>query len=330
MTPAGTYIITASQIAAVFGMADAVRAVENAFRLYGEGKVQMPPKVYLIFERGDLRTMPVYMPTLGVAGVKNVNVHPHNSSVPTVMATIALVDADNGFPLCIMDGTYLTSLRTGAAGAVAARHLAREDSRAAGFVGAGVQAETQLDGLMVTVPGIREVLVCDVDRAKADRFCEAASQKYGVAAVASGAEEVVRGSDILTTVTPVRRPIVRDAWVRPGTHINAIGADAPGKEELEPAVLQRARIVVDNWEQASHSGEINVPLAKGLITREDITCDIGELVTGQKVGRESPDDITVFDSTGLAAQDISCAYAVYQKLIAAEDTRAALTMVRFF
>ncbi len=331
MTPRVTYLISASEIRTAFGMKEAVECVQNAFRLYGEGKVQMPPKLYLTFEKGDLRTMPVYLPTLGIAGVKNVNAHPDNRDIPAVMATITLVDPDDGFPLAIMDGTYLTNLRTGAAGAVAARHLARKDSRVAGFVGTGAQAHTQLDGLMVTMPRIRKVLAYDVEPARAESFCARAADKHKLEAVpADGLEQVVSQSDVLATTTPVREPIVRDEWVRPGTHINAIGADAPGKQELDPAILKRARVVVDNWEQASHSGEINVPLSKGLITRGDIVCDVGELVAGRKKVRQTKADITVFDSIGLAVQDISCALAVYEKLTSDEQARAGLCQVKFF
>ncbi len=325
-----TYLITSSEIEAAFGMPDAVKCVENAFRLYGEGKVQMPPKVYLTFEKGDLRCMPVHAPTLGIAGVKNVNVHATNRELPTVMALISLVDPETGFPLAVMDGTYITNLRTGAAGAVAAKYLARQDAEVAGFLGVGRQAQTQLDGLMITRPGIRKVLACDLDAEKARAFCRWGAERHGIEAAPSSAEAAVRASDILVTVTPAREPIVRDEWVRPGTHINAIGADAPGKQELDPSILRRAQVVTDNWEQASHSGEINVPLAQGLITREDIACDIGDVVTGRKTARSRPDQVTVFDSTGLAVQDISCALAVYAKLTSTEGARASLTRIRFF
>ncbi len=331
MGPRETFLITAAQIQDVFGMPEALQCTERAFRLYGEGKVQMPPKLYLTFERGDLRSMPVYLPTLAIAGVKNVTVHPGNRELPAVMATITLVDPETGFPLAVMDGTYLTRLRTGAAGALAASHIAREDARVAGFVGAGRQADTQLDGLMITRPAIRTVLAYDLDADRSSRFCQRCRERYGIEAASTGSiEEVARACDILTTTTPARRPIVRDEWIRPGTHINAIGADAPGKQELDPALLKRARIVVDNWEQASHSGEINVPVSQGLLTRQDIACDIGELVTGKKPGRRGPLDVTVFDSTGLAVQDISCACEAYRKLTCDEESRARLSRISFF
>jgi len=329
MPGSGTYLISASQIEAVFGMPDAVRAVEEAFRLYGEGEVQMPPKLYLTFEKGDLRCMPVYIPSLGIAGVKNVNVHPANRRLPTVMALISLVDPDSGFPLAVMDGTYITALRTGAAGAVAARHLARQDAEVAGFVGAGRQAETQLEGLMIVRPSIRRVLVCDLDEGRADRFCRMCARRYGVEATPASARQAA-GADIVVTTTPSRRPVVRDEWVRPGAHINAIGADAPGKQELDPAILRRARVVIDEWAQASHSGEVNVPLARGELRREDIACEIGELVAGRSAGRTSAREITVFDSTGLAVQDVCCAHAVLRKMESDAQLRGRLARVEFF
>jgi len=330
MSARGTYLIGAAEIERVFGMSRAVQVVEDAFRLCGEGRAQMPPKVYLTFQKGDLRCMPAYVPSLGIAGVKIVNVHPANRDIPTVMATIVLVDPETGFALAVTDGTYLTSLRTGAAGAVAARYLARQDSEVAGFVGAGRQAQTQLEGLMLVRPGIRRVLACDVDRGKAERFCRVCKERYGLEAAVGSVEQVVRASDVLATTTPAREPIVRDEWVRPGTHINAIGADAPGKQELDPAVLQRARVVIDNWEQASHSGEINVPLSRGILTRSDIACDIGGVVAGKAPGRTSSSEVTVFDSTGLAVQDIACAHAAYSRLVSHQEGRARLRQIRFF
>jgi len=329
--PEKTLLITRADVESVFGMADAVACVENAFRLYGEGKVQMPPKVYITFEKGDLRCMPVSMPTLKIAGVKNVTVHPGNRDLPTVMALISLADPETGFPLAVMDGTYLTSLRTGAAGGVAAKHLARADSRVAGMVGTGRQAQTQLEALLITRPGIQKVVAYDINSDSAKAFCEWCGERLKVeAAPASKVEEAVRAADVLVTTTPVRQPIVRDEWVRPGTHINAIGADAPGKEELDPAILKRARVVVDNWEQASHSGEINVAVSKGAFARKDVVADIGEVVTGKVKVRRSDADVTVFDSTGLAVQDVACATEVLRRLTQDANRRNKLPAVQFF
>ncbi len=314
MSEAMTYLITQSQVRELLDMAIALEAVERGFRLYGEGRVQMPPKPYLRFDRGDLRCMPAYAAEFGVATVKNVNVHPSNTDLPTVIATLTLIDPGTGFPLAIMDGTYLTAVRTGAAGGVAARYLSREDARVAGIVGAGRQARTQLEALLMVRPGVERLLVCDAQSERAAAFAREATEAHGVEAWPEGVQETVRAADVLITVTPVRKPIVRADWVRAGTHINAIGADARGKQELEPDLLARAKIVVDSWEQGSHAGEINVAVSSGLLSRGDIHADIGEVVAGSKPGRQSPAEVTVFDSTGLAIQDCACAAAVWRRL----------------
>jgi alanine dehydrogenase len=324
-----TLLVDRAAVSRLLTIAAAVEAVEAAFQAYGEGRVQMPPKPYLSFDKGDLRCMPAYIPALGLATVKNVNVHPGNSDLPTVMGTVTVFDPETGFPLAIMDGTYLTAMRTGAAGGVAAKYLARPDSAVAGFVGAGVQAATQLAALLVTMPSIERVLVSDVDEEKAARFAEAAAARHGLDAEAAPLSEVVSSCDILTTVTPVRKPIIRRADVQPGTHINAIGADAPGKQELEVEILRHAAVVIDSWEQGSHGGEINVAVGKGLFSREDVHADIGEVVSGRKPGRENDDQITVFDSTGLAIQDCACAARVYRALTAGGELGEGATTFDF-
>jgi len=147
---------------------------------------------------------------------------------------------------------------------------------------------------------------------------------------AASVEEAVRNADIVVTTTPVRSPIVKADFIRPGTHINAIGADARGKQELDPAILKRARIVIDNWRQASHSGEINVALSKGIISKDDIYADIGQIVTGKKPARDSDEQITIFDSTGLAIQDISAAARIYRKLTSDRQLEPQLDRIDFF
>jgi len=324
-----TYLISRRQVQAALSIEAAVEAVESAFRAHGEGRAQMPAKPYLFFDKGDLRCMPAYLPDLGLAVVKNVNVHPQNSGLPTVMGTVCVFDPETGFPLAIMDGTYLTAIRTGAAGGVAAKYLAREDAKVAGIIGAGRQAESQLAALLVTRPGIERVLVADANTERADAFARHCADEHGREAEAASTEEVVRRCDVLTTVTPVRRPVVRAEWVRPGTHINAIGADAPGKQELEVAILQRAKVVVDSWEQASHGGEINAAVGQGALTRDDVHAEIGRIVAGLKPGRESAEEITVFDSTGLAVQDVACAAHVYRALVENASARAELCTFDF-
>jgi len=317
-------LLTEKDVQQLLSMDEVMEAVESAFREKGLGRVQMPAKLYLSYSKysGDLRTMPSYLEQLDVSAVKVVNVHPENPKkygLPTVMATIILVNPKNGAPLAIMGGTRVTGMRTGAAGGVAAKYLARKDSKVVGLVGAGAQARTQLTALLSLYGKLEEVRVWS--RTKKTRHAYVAEMKTacgGVARMVSveSVKEAVEGADIVVTTTPSRKPIVSSKWVTPGTHFNCIGADAPGKEELDPTILTRAKIVVDDWEQASHSGEINIPLAKGIITSQNIWGEIGEVVAGLKPGRTSPDEITVFTSTGLAIQDVVTAELAYKKALA--------------
>lgn len=280
----------------------------------------MPAKPYLFYKKynGDLRTMPSYLEKLDISAVKIVNVHPDNPekyNLPTVIATIILIDPKNGAPLAIMGGTRVTATRTGAAGGIAAKYLARKDSEVLGIIGAGTQARTQLMTIS-KVRMIKRVYVYDISSEKAKKYAEDMEKllRINVFPVETP-EKAVKLADILTTVTPSRKTIVKNELVKDGTHINAIGADAPGKEELDPAILKRAKVVIDDWEQASKCGEINVPLAKGIITKDNIWSEIGQIVAGLKPGRTSSDEITVFDSTGLAIQDAVTAELVYKKAL---------------
>jgi alanine dehydrogenase len=295
-------------------------AVESAFRMKGRGHAQMPPKQYLFMKKynGDVRTMPAYLEETDAVAIKVVNSHPENRKhgLPTVMATIILVDPRTGTPIAIMGGTWITALRTGAAGAIAAKHLAKSNPKNVGFVGAGTQARTQLMGLQ-SVFNIEEVRVWDLNEKAAAKYAEEMTIKYSQSSVCSvkSIEKAVQGADIIVTATPSRKPLVSAEWVNEGTHINCVGADAPGKQELDPAILVKSKIVVDDWSQSCHGGEINVPLAKGIIRREDVWGDICEIVAGLKQGRTSSEEITVFVSTGLAIQDAATANIVYRKAL---------------
>jgi alanine dehydrogenase len=313
-----TLIITRKDVEKVLTPKIANETVEKAFRAYALQETDMPPKSYLSFDKGDLRSMPAYIRGQGfnIAGIKSVNVHTENQKInlPTVMAVIALTDPETGFPLAILDGTYLTGMRTGAAGAVAAKLLSRKDAKSAGFVGCGIQAKTQL-ACTVEVRKLETIKVwrfCSEDNL-AERFCRWARRRYGVKTrIYSNIDDVTTDVDIVVTTTPSREPLVNK--VSPGTLINAIGADAKGKQEISPEILKRARLVIDDWAQASHSGEINVPVSEGMISRKDIYGEIGEIAAGTKNGRTSDEEIILFDSTGLAIQDISCAYVVFEAL----------------
>jgi alanine dehydrogenase len=282
-------------------------AIEAAFAEHGRGGVQMPPKVYVTFvENGDFRTMPAYLPAQGIAGVKIVNVHPRNRAkgLPTVMALTVIIDVETGIPKAIINATELTAMRTGAAGAVAAKYLAPRQSVTLGIVGAGRQAEALVEAAAAALT-IEEIRVWS----RTEKSAEAFAARYSDYNARSASIERACDCDVLTTTTPSTEPIVMADWVREGTHINAIGADAPGKQELDPAILRKAEVFVDDPGQATHSGEINVPISAGYYDPARIAGTLGEVVVGKK-GRSSPDAITIFDSTGLAIQDLAIAALV--------------------
>ena len=319
-----TLLLTEKDVKQLLSMDEVMEAVESAFEAKGLGHAQMPAKVYLFYNKykGDLRAMPSYLEELDISAVKIVNVHPENRAkygLPTVMAIIILVDPKNGAPIAIMGGTWVTGMRTGAAGGIAAKYLAKKDSRVVGLVGAGAQARTQLMALILLYRKLEEIRVWSLPDGTKEAFVAEMEPKYGDAAKIIAVESVkdaVEGADIVVTITPSRKTLVSNDWVEPGMHFNCIGADAPGKQELDPAILTRAKIVVDDWEQASHSGEINVPLTKGIITKQNVWGAICEIVAGLKPGRTSSDEITVFTSTGLAVQDAVTANLAYKKALA--------------
>lgn len=318
-----TLLLRDDQVKKLLSMTEVIKAVELAFEQKGIGLVQMPAKVYLYFSKynGDLRTMPSYLEELDISAVKIVNVHPDNPSkhkLPTVMAVIILVDPSTGFPLAIMGGTTVTDMRTGAAGGIAAKFLARKDSKIVGLVGTGAQSRTQLTALFEVYKKLGEVRVWSRDPETRRIFLAKAEREYGCLCKFVSEESVrktVEGADIVVTTTPSREPLVTNDMIVPGMHINCIGADAIGKEELDPLILRRAKIVIDDWAQASHSGEINVPLRDKIITKEDVWGEIGEIVAKLKPGRVSEDEITVFTSTGLAVQDAVTAKIAYDKAL---------------
>lgn len=308
--------LNGSQVRSVLDMPGCMEVVEHAFAQHGRGLVQMPPKSYLYYpeHNGDLRTMPAFLEEDDITGVKIVNVHPDNpkKGLPTVMAMVVLNSTETGAPLAVMDGTYLTDMRTGAAGGVAAKYLARADSRVLGLVGGGRQARTQVMAILENFD-IDTIKIVTASVQESGQFKKDMETMCGCDVMVKDSIEAVCDCDILVTTTPVRKPIVKDGWIKGGTHINAIGADAKGKEELDPLILKRAKIVIDDIRQAVHSGEINVPLSAGMITQDDIYSSLGEIISGKKKGRVTDSEITVFDSTGLAIQDIATANLVFNR-----------------
>ncbi|RAP38215.1 ornithine cyclodeaminase family protein [Candidatus Marinamargulisbacteria bacterium SCGC AAA071-K20] len=301
-----------------YKMKEAIPVVEAAFKEFAEGTAIMPPKQYLDLKQfnGDFRAMPAYVPSMDIAGIKWVNSHGNNpkKGIDSVMATIIVNKPETGEPIAVLDGTYITAVRTGASGGVATNFLAKKDAKIAAFIGGGAQAYYQCEAICL-VRDIEEVRIVDLSPETTKLFTDSIAKFFkGKITVSSSIEECSKNADIITLTTPSRTPLLKSEWVSPGTHINAIGADAEGKQECDTSVLKKALVFIDDWPQASHSGEINVPLTKGELKKEDIKGSIGELVSGTISGRQTDQDITLFDSTGLAIHDIASAGAVLSSL----------------
>ncbi len=310
-----TLLLSRYEIEKLLTMNEALKAVENAFSLKAQGKAIMPSKIYLDLPEyhGDFRAMPAYID--GSAGMKWVSVYPDNRkyNLPTVMALIILCDPKTSYPMAIMDGTHITNMRTGAAGGIAVKYLARKDSSIIGMIGAGKQAEAQLLAISDILPKIEEVKVYSQPEGTSQSFSQKMASRLNINIHPVGTAEAAAQADIVVTTTYATSPVVKKAYIKPGTHINAIGADAQGKQEIETNLLLEAKIIIDELEQARHSGEINVPFSQGLLKTDDIYGTLGAVAAGMKKGRENDNEITVFDSTGLAIQDIVCAKLVYEK-----------------
>jgi len=285
-----------------------IEAVEQAFKDLGNGQAQMPPKSYLVLDRGDFRAMAASIPE--AVAMKWVNVHPQNPSggLPTVMAIMVYNDPDTGYPVAIMDATHITAYRTGATAAIASKYLARQDSQTLGIIGAGRQAYTQI--LAHThMFDFKLIKAFDLSRSRVERLIESFPENR----IEACSLQEAAIADIVCTLTPAREPFLKKGWIMPGTHINAIGADAEGKEELEPAILKGAVVIVDDIRQAGMAGEINVPISNGIFSVDEVHGTLSEVIISSKQGRRDGSEITVFDSTGIAIEDVAVAKYVYEK-----------------
>jgi alanine dehydrogenase len=289
-----------------------ITAVSEAFSAYQEGKCLLAPVVNLDMENahGELHIKAAYVESLSLISTKLIHAfydNPTKYQLPTGMGLLVLADGTTGRPLSVMDSSLLTFFRTGASGALGIRHLSREDSRVATLVGAGVNGRMQLRGLRLVRP-VQEIRVYDIVPTAAAMCAAEMSVELALPVRAyADLHEAVDGADILITCTPSRSPYIRKDWIKPGTHINAIGADGNGKQELDADVFRGAKVVVDHVNQCTSFGETSWPIRKGVIHSEDIYAEIGELTSGKKPGRTSPEEVTIYDATGVAIQDLAAA-----------------------
>jgi alanine dehydrogenase len=282
----------------------------------------MEPKGHIVLDRyqGEFEVMPSYIEEPEAAACKWVSIREDNArfELPTVFSILVYTHPESGFPLAICDGSHHTMMRTGSSAAVSAKWLAREDSKVLAIVGAGTVGRGALATCNEVFPW-EKVRVWSRSRETVDRFVEEEQPRYDRFELrpSTDLEQVVRGADVIVTGTHARGGLVEDAWVSPGTHIAALGADLEGEQELDGAILQRARIFVDDIRQCRTDGEINVPLRDGLITEEDVAGEIGKVIVGELEGRQSDDQVTVFDSTGIALQDSATVSLEYERALAA-------------
>jgi len=289
-------------VLAAVSPSEAIDRVRQGFVEYASGEWSMPPKVYLDVPNGDFRAMPARGG--GIAILKWATSFPGNPArgLPVVQGMICVSDEASGSVLALVDVRAVTALRTGAVAAVAAQELASEDARTVGIVGCGMHGSWAARCLAAAEygPGL-----CF------DPSPEAAGSLAGELGWEAGAREDALACDIVTCVTPGSQPVVRAGEVHPGTHLNMLGADGPGKAEAEIEVVESARLFCDEWAQASHGGELTGAVEAGRITREQVT-ELGAVLTGAAPGRTSDDEITLFDSTGLAIQDVALCLAVLE------------------
>jgi alanine dehydrogenase len=319
MKPEGTLLLTRQDVAALLTIEESIAAVEHAFKLYGEGGT-LPPGILGVHARDGgfhIKAGILELDRSYFAAKVNAN-FPENVKrfgLPMIQGVIALCDGESGYPLAVMDSIEITIQRTGAATAVAAKHLARPNSKTATICGCGNQGRISLRGLNSVLP-IERVWAYDRDQAQAQRFANELAEELRIDIEAvSDLKTAARQSDICITCTPSKQPLLRRDFVGPGTFIAAVGADSADKQELESALLSRSKIVVDVLEQCASIGELHHALDAGLITKEDVHAELGEVIAGLKPGRTSSDEIIIFDSTGMALQDVVTAAAVYEKAV---------------
>ena len=314
-----TLVLTRSDVASLLDMDACIAAVEAAFRAHAEGET-LPPGVIGTHVPGG----GFHVKTAGLAArggdayfVTKTNANfpgnPAQRGLPTIQGVISLHDATDGSLLALLDSMQITTLRTAAATAVAARHLARSDARVVTVIGCGVQGRSQLHAL-ACVRDVERVFAWDVERGAAERYAREMAGRLGLDVVAvSDYHDVVLGSDIVVTCTPSRTPLLAAADVPAGCFVAAVGADSDDKHELAPDLLARGIVVADVLEQCARSGDLHHALDAGAMRRDEVHAELAGVVSGRRPGRRSPDEVTVFDSTGTALEDVAAAVVVYER-----------------
>lgn len=315
-------LLDRNDVMKVLDMSHCIEVVEKAFAELATGTVVMPLRINFATGEGFALYMPAYIKEMGALACKVVTSYVNNPAkhnLPTIMGKVLLQDPDTGDVICIMDGGYLTAVRTGAVSGVATRYLAREDrGQKVGIFGAGAQARTQL-WAMTIARDIARAYVYDVNDGAVGRFIAEMTPGLQLDIVkASSPDQVMEEADIICTATSSPTPIFDGTKVREGTHINGIGSHAPKNRELDTAIIRRSKIIADSYDAClNEAGDIMIPIQEGAIDKSHLRAELGEVITGKKPGRTDAREITLFKSNGLAIQDVAAARLVYDKAVKA-------------
>ncbi len=314
-------ILSGNDVRQVLTMAEAIAAVKKAYIQISEGKAIMPPRTSIFIKKREGRTlfMPAYLTTSGAFGAKIASIFPgnHEKNLPNIHAMMIIIDEETGCPVLVMDGIYLTALRTGAASGLATDLMARTEARVVSIIGAGTQARTQLEAVC-TVRSIEKVWVYDSVSERAAAYVKK-MKAYGRPLphdifVAESPSQAIRESDIICTTTTSYKPVFNDSDLKVGVHINGIGSYTPEMQEIPSETVVRSKIIVDSRSAClTEAGDLIIPLKESLITKDHIHGEIGEIAAGEVTGRESEDEVTIFKSVGLAVQDVAVAELIRHK-----------------
>jgi alanine dehydrogenase len=321
MQAEGTLLVRRGDVEELIGLRDCIDAVEEVFRLQGQGKIPDPAILGVKTPNGGLHVKAGLFPSDKSYIVAKLNTNfPGNrtqSGLATIQGLIAVFDAEDGRPLAVFDSINITIKRTAAASAVAAKYLARKSSSVATICGCGEQGRAQLRAIHSVLP-LEKVCVFDLDERIAQNFASKLSDelKINIEPVRD-LSIAIQNSDVCVTCTPANQFFVREEDVAPGTFIAAVGADDAHKQEIDPALIASAKVVADSLEQCCAIGDTHHAIAMALIRKEDVYAELGEIVAGKKSGRTTDDEIIIFDSTGIAIEDAVAAAAVYERALAA-------------
>jgi len=319
MKPHNILFLAAADVRALLTIDECILAVEHALRLHGQGKTIPPAALGVHVPNGSFHVKAGTLSLVRDYFVAKVNANfpdnPSRHSLPTIQGLIVLCDAQDGVPLALMDSRDITALRTAAATAIAARYLARSDSRFVTVCGCGIQGRIQLTAIANLFP-LQAVFAYDKDPRQASKFAHEVGPKLNTTITTTeNLSASVRQSHICITCTTSTQPLLGAGDAPAGAFIAAVGADNPHKQEIHPSLMAQSKIVCDVIEQCETMGDLHHALNAGVVARSDVHAELSEIVAGKKPGRQSPDEIIIFDSTGMALQDVAAAAAVYEKAI---------------